>query len=141
MLQERPRKDPATEAKESALLLAAMRSQQLEISGDHGPLQVPEIAMRLFTEVLAQLAQGKVVRVVGIDPEITTQEAADLLNVSRPFLVELLERGELPFRKVGTHRRVRYQDVLDYKVRNDEERRKILDELTAQAQELGLGYE
>ena len=71
---------------------------------------------------------------------MTTQEAADVVNVSRPFLVQLLEKGDMPFHKIGTPHRVRYQDVTAYKKRIDAERRKALDELAALAQELGMRY-
>jgi len=71
---------------------------------------------------------------------LSTQETADLLNVPRPFLVQRLERGKIPFRKIGTHRRVRYEDVIAYKNRIDAERCKTVDKLAAQAKELGMGY-
>lgn len=91
-------------------------------------------------DVLTEIGQGNAVSIIPIHAELTSQEAADLLNVSRPFLVKLLEKGDIPFHKTGTHRRVRYQDVIEYKQRIDAERRKALEDLAAQAQELGMGY-
>ena len=72
--------------------------------------------------------------------ELTTQQAADFLNVSRPFFVKLLEEGKLPFHKVGSHRRIYFRDLVAYKEQNINERRQAMDELAAQAQELKLGY-
>lgn len=72
--------------------------------------------------------------------ELTMQEAADILNVSRPFLIKLIENQEIPYRKVGTHRQILFKDMMDYKQKIDGQRMKVLDELAQEAQELGLGY-
>ena len=94
----------------------------------------------LLIEVLAAIAKGRPVAVLPVDEELSTQQAADLLNVSRPYLIGLLERNEIPFRTVGTWRRVRLADVLAYKRRSDSRRRAAQQELVDQAQELDLGY-
>ena len=99
----------------------------------------PPIAHALV-DVLTDMAEGRTVSVASSGEELTTSEAAKLLNVSRPHLVQLLEEGEIPFHKVGTHRRVHREDVLEYKARRREEAEEAMQNLTDQAQELGLGY-
>lgn len=103
-------------------------------------LVLPPQAARLLAQILTAMAEGDRIAVTPIQRELTTQQAADLLNVSRPFLVQLLEAGEIPFHKVGTHRRVAYEDVVNYRDEIKTRRRETLQELTAQAQELDMGY-
>jgi excisionase family DNA binding protein len=109
--------------------------------GEEEAITIPASAFDLLIEVLTQMAQGNAVMIVPLHAELTTQEAADILNVSRPYFVELLEAGKIPFRKVGTRRRVLYEDVLNYKKGIDSQRMKVLEELAAQAQELNMGYD
>jgi excisionase family DNA binding protein len=127
----------------STVLQTRAETQQIDFHDHKGAVRsvsIPTSALRLLLDVLTEMGQGNAVTFIPIHAELTTQEAADLLNVSRPFLVQLLELGEMPFHKIGTHRRVRYQDVIAYKKRIDTDRRKALDELAAQGQELGMGY-
>jgi excisionase family DNA binding protein len=143
-----PTEDDSRLAQESSRRLAAhlgarrdVRVQILEKGRPAGEaLTIPLAALRLLTRILAEMAEGNAVTLIPVHAELTTQQAADVLNVSRPFLVRLLEEGQIPYRKVGTHRRVLFKDLIDYKKKIDAQRRKALDELAAQAQELDMGY-
>ena len=108
---------------------------------DADEVTVPRAAFDLFLDILSNMANGNAVTLVPVYAELTTQPAAELLNVSRPFLVELLEDGETPFRKVGTRRRVLAQVPLEYKRRDDPQRHHSATGLTREAQSLRLGNE
>ncbi|MCZ7555446.1 MAG: helix-turn-helix domain-containing protein [Bacteroidia bacterium] len=108
--------------------------------GGKEAIRIPAAAYALLVEILEHMAQGKDVALMPLKTELTTQQAADYLNVSRPFLVKLLTEAKIPYRKVGAHRRIRFEDVAQYKRQIDTERSRILDELTREAQDMGLGY-
>ena len=107
---------------------------------DGHDLVLPRQAIALLHDLLTEMARGNAVTVVPTHAELTTQEAANILNVSRPHLVKLLEEGGIPFIKTGTHRRVRYEDLMTFKAQRDEQSQAALDELTAIAQENDMGY-
>jgi excisionase family DNA binding protein len=103
-------------------------------------LRLPPKVLRLFANILGALSQGKPVAVMPQSMDLTTQQAAMLLNVSRPYLVGLLESGKIQFHKVGKHRRVSLEDVLKFKEERRQASAEALAALTEQAQELGMGY-
>jgi excisionase family DNA binding protein len=108
--------------------------------GQEQSIELPVGAVALLIEMLETLATGQGVTIVPGNAELTTVEAAEVLNVSRPFLIKLLDAGEIPHRKVGKHRRIRTEDILAYKERDDREREAVLDRLAGEAQEQDMGY-
>lgn len=133
-------------AKQSSRMLSKYADAdrvQLTLRADNGApedLVLPGQVMQLLLDIVSEMAKGNAISLVPIHHELSTQEAANLLNVSRPHLVSLLEKNELPHRKVGAHRRVLASDVLAYKASLLDKRNQALDELTGMSQELGMGY-
>ncbi|PSB00612.1 helix-turn-helix domain-containing protein [Merismopedia glauca] len=116
---------------------------RLRVQADDEPeemIVIPVSAFRLLTDILTQMARGNAVTLMPVDAELTTQQAADMLNVSRPFLIKLIDDSKIPYRKVGTHRRIRFDDLMAYKQEIDKQRLHTLEELAREAQELNMGY-
>lgn len=136
-------------AEEAANFLANMREadQVFEIvasanreDGRQGSVVLPQLAVDLLARLLTELGRGHAVVVEAVAAEITTQQAADILNVSRPYLVGLLEKGDIPYRKVGNRRKVPLIKLLEYQRRDDIYRREIARQLTQESQRIGLNY-
>ncbi|RYY38601.1 MAG: DNA-binding protein [Chitinophagaceae bacterium] len=113
---------------------------KIAIEGKNEFLKIPKKAMFLLFEIMKNMAEGKSITLIPSDSEISTQQAADMLNVSRPHLIKLLEKGQIPYKKVGSHRRIELKDILEYEARQKKNRKTQIDFLAQQAQELNLGY-
>ena len=128
----------------AAFLATRFDTQHIQIFDERNEahsVELPTTALRLLVEILAELAAGNAVQVVPVHAELTTQEAADMLNVSRPHLIKLLESGELPFHKTDKHRRVRFADLMAYKTQRSLDSEQAMAELAEQAQQQRMGYE
>ncbi|MDE0538771.1 MAG: helix-turn-helix domain-containing protein [Rhodospirillales bacterium] len=113
---------------------------RLRDSEQEQPIDLPAGAVDLLMHVLEAMAAGQGVTLIPESAELTTVQAADVLNVSRPFLIKLLDQKAIPHRKVGKHRRIRMEDVMAYKNAIDREREQVLDQLTRDAQVHDMGY-
>jgi excisionase family DNA binding protein len=139
-----PTETDATLARETSRLLAPRMGSKAPLSfrvGDASKeetLQLPASAVKMLVRILEEMARGNAVTLIPVHAELTTQEAADLLNISRPSLIQLLAEEKIEYRRVGTHRRIRFEALMQYKRRADAERRAALDELAAYDQELGI---
>jgi excisionase family DNA binding protein len=121
-----------------AARLGAGATVKIDVDDKAEPLALPPIAARLMLDLLEELARGNAVTLNAIGAELTTQQAADLLNISRPSLIQLLDDGRIAYRRLGTHRRIPLEDVLAFKADNYAKRKAALDELSNLHQELGL---
>jgi len=154
---ERPSKEEQKAAMKSYDALAATLNQihsvypVIEIEETNEKIRIPLKALQLLAKILKETSQGKPVSIVPIETsqgkpvsilpiatEITTQAAAELIGCSRPHLIKLLESGEISYTKIGKHRRIKYQDVIDYKIKMKAKQRKLLIEIMKADEETGL---
>jgi excisionase family DNA binding protein len=129
---KRPTKEEQKVAMESYTALSAMIEQlktnnpEIEIEETQEKVVIPLSALKLLARILKVTGQGNPVSIIPVATEMTTQAAAEFLGCSRPHLVKLLEDGAIPFTKVGKHRRVRFEDLAEYKMRQREQRELLL---------------
>jgi excisionase family DNA binding protein len=125
----------------ASLINSHNHTQKITVESENGQkksLLIPSVAYELLIDILSQISQGNAVTLVPVQAELSTQQAANLLNVSRPYLIKLLESEEIPYRKIGKHRKILAKDLYEYKAEIDAKRSQSLDELTALSEELNL---
>ncbi|AMA47188.1 helix-turn-helix domain-containing protein [Pseudomonas alabamensis] len=128
----------------AAFVSTKLETQRIELVGEAQQRQIVELptaALKLLGDILSELALGNAVEVVPIHAELTTQEGTDMLNVSRPHLVKLLDEGQIPHTKTGSHRRIKFTDLMAYKTNRHKASQTAMEELAAQAQALDMGYQ
>ena len=137
-----PSEEDTELATKSSRILARIRPEgELKVRLETGEeLILPKSVAKLLSHILTEISSGNAVTLIPIHAELTTQQAAEFLNVSRPHLVKLLEQNRIPYHKVGTHRRIKFQDLAAYQEEAKSASKRALDELAAQAQELDMGY-
>ena len=119
--------------------ILSVKDFQAKLVGVNGEkINIPEPIYQVLLQVVHAMASGKAISIISQQQELTTQQAAEFLNVSRPYLIKLLEQGEIPHIKVGSHRRVRFDDLMNYKQQRDVKRDQLLTELTQMSQEAGF---
>lgn len=126
--------------REMSALHITSRDVEVTLPGKDLTLKIPAKAFSLLVRILGNMAEGKSNAVFPSNKMLSTQQAADILNISRPYLVKLLEADEIPYIKAGTHRRIELKHILEYKEKMKNSRRKNLDYLAKQSQNLNLGY-
>ena len=127
----------ATQIEELHKLLRGGRATLTSPNGLH-QLELPDPLYRLLLRILGDVLEGKPIMYVRDKQELTTQQAADLLGMSRQFLVGLLEKGEIPYYRVGTHRRLTFKDVMMYRKQRDQRRHQSINQMAQQAVEAGV---
>ena len=139
-----PTENDTEKAKDFSRILAREFAPKTRVTiqreGDGEAIEIPRPVFNVLMKVLAVMSEGKAFSLIPMDKELTTQQAADILNVSRPYLNKILDLGEISHRKVGRNRRIKISDLLDYKERQEEKCKAALQDLADEAQELDLGY-
>jgi excisionase family DNA binding protein len=135
-----PDEKEIVEARKAFGVLKQTGNKKCIVNAAGQQVKLSKAVLNLLLGILDQMSKGNAVQIVPIHAELTTQEAADLLNVSRPYLVKLLENKQIPFHYTGKHRRIHFRDLMRYKQKMNKESFDALQQLAAEAQELGLGY-
>lgn len=138
-----PSEAEARLAKQTRDILAPRIGREVTVDlktllGPQHTVSIPTSAARLLVQILDEMSRGNAVKIMPVHAELTTQEAADLLNVSRPTLIQMLNQGLISYRMVGTHRRIPLTKAIEYKRKLEAQRRATLAELVAYDQEIGL---
>lgn len=141
---KKPSKEEQIAAMESYDALVASleklhsKNPEIEIEETEEKIRIPLSALKLLAKILKEISQGKPISIVPVATEMTTQAAAELLGCSRPHVVKLLEEGKIEYTKVGKHRRIKYEDVLNYKKKIKSKQKRLIREIMELDEETGL---